>query len=376
MSAGRGAAAQEPPLELVRVLGEDGALLEGAVAPPLTDDALQRAYRELRRLRLLDARMVLLQRQGRISSYAPCTGQEAAPVATALVLQPTDWVFPALRESGVMLARGFPLVRYLAQLFGTGADLLKGRQMPAHPSSRDVRQASWSSCVGTQLPHAVGAAMAARQLGHTTVVVGFLGDGATSSGDFHAAMNFAGVFRPPCVLICQNNQYAVSLPTSRQTASAGLAVKGRAYGVRSVRVDGNDLLALCAVLGEAAERARAGGGPTFVESVTYRIGAHATADDPTRYRAREEVERWALRDPVLLLRRHLVGRGLLDDDLDAAQDEALAAELSAAITEAEAEPPPARATLFDDVYAELPWHLTEQRAELLRAPEAPPLTPR
>jgi pyruvate dehydrogenase E1 component alpha subunit/2-oxoisovalerate dehydrogenase E1 component alpha subunit len=184
-------------------------------------------------------------------------------------------------------------------------------------------------------------------------------------------MNFAGVYKVPCVLICQNNHWAISVPTSRQTASPTLAVKGRAYGVPSVRVDGNDVLAMHHAVSEALARARAGGGPTFIEAVTYRIGAHSTSDDPTRYRSQEEVDRWMQRDPLLRLRRHLVARGALDDAADAALEEALNGEIAAAIAEVEALGPPARETLFDDVYAELPWHLREQRADLLRCPPAP-----
>jgi pyruvate dehydrogenase E1 component alpha subunit/2-oxoisovalerate dehydrogenase E1 component alpha subunit len=184
-------------------------------------------------------------------------------------------------------------------------------------------------------------------------------------------MTFAGVYRVPCVIICQNNHWAISVPSSRQTASATFAVKGRAYGVPSVRVDGNDVLALYRIISEAVARARAGRGPTFIEALTYRIGAHSTSDDPTRYRAQEEVELWMERDPQARLRRHLVHRGLLDDAADAALEQELNAEIAAAVTAIEGLPPPARDSLFDDVYKELPWNLAEQREELRRTPPAP-----
>jgi pyruvate dehydrogenase E1 component alpha subunit len=359
-----------PDLGLLEVLRDDGSA-DPATDPRMPSELLLRAYREIKRLRLLDARMILLQRQGRVGFYGACTGQEATPIATALAIEPGDWVFPALRESVMMLVRGFPLSTYLAQVYGNGGDILKGRQMPSHMSGRQVNQVSWSSCIGPQIPQAVGAAWAAKIKGDRTVIIGFLGDGATSEGDFHNAMNFAGVFRVPCVLICQNNHWAISVPTARQTASPTLAVKGRAYGVPSMRVDGNDVLAIYGAVSEAVAQARSGAGPTFIEAVTYRIGAHSTSDDPTRYRSQEEVEAWMKRDPLARLHRHLVRMGLLDDEADAALEQTLNAEIAAAITEVETFGAPLRQTLFEDVYAELPWHLVEQRAELLRTPPAP-----
>jgi pyruvate dehydrogenase E1 component alpha subunit/2-oxoisovalerate dehydrogenase E1 component alpha subunit len=315
--------------------------------------------------------MILLQRRGAVGFYGACTGQEATPIAAALAIEPTDWVFQALRESVMMLVRGFPLTQYIAQVFGNSGDILKGRQMPSHMSGRSVNQVSWSSCIGPQLPQAVGAAWAAKLKGDRTVVLGFVGDGATSQPDFHNALNFAGVYKAPCVLICQNNHWAISVPTSRQTASQTIAVKGRAYGVPSVRVDGNDLLAVYRAVSDAAARARRGEGPTFIEALTYRIGAHSTSDDPTRYRSQAEVEAWMEKDPLKRLRAYVVHRGLLDDAKDEALERELNAEIAAAISAVESLPPPARETLFDDVYADLPWHLAEQKEELARMPPAP-----
>ena len=230
-----GATPDPPDLGLYRVLNDDGS------ADPATDPAIDgalalRAYREMKRLRLLDARMILLQRQGRVGFYGACTGQEATPIAAALAIEPTDWVFQALRESVMMLVRGFPLQQYIAQVFGNAGDILKGRQMPSHMSGRSVNHVSWSSCLGPQLPQAVGAAWAAKLKGERTVVLGFVGDGATSEPDFHAAMNFAAVFKTPSVLVCQNNHWAISVPASRQTASATFAVKGRAYEIGRAHV--------------------------------------------------------------------------------------------------------------------------------------------
>lgn len=357
-------------LGLLRVLRDDGST-DPETDPKLEASVKLRAYREIKRLRLLDARMILLQRQGRVGFYGACTGQEAPPIATALAIEPSDWVFPALRESVMMLVRGFSLTQYLAQVYGNAGDVLKGRQMPSHMSGKSVNQVSWSSCIGPQVPQAVGCAWAMKLKREKHIAIGFLGDGATSEPDFHNAMNFAAVFKTPCIVICQNNHWAISVPTARQTASATIAVKGRAYGVPSVRVDGNDVLAVFKAVREAAERARSGGGPTFIEALTYRIGAHSTSDDPTRYRKQEEVEAWMKKDPLQRLRRHLERTGLIDDAKDAALEEELNAEIGKAVTEVEAMGWPDRATLFDDVYQELPWHLREQRDELAKAPNAP-----
>jgi pyruvate dehydrogenase E1 component alpha subunit len=362
--------ATEPDLGLFRVLRDDGTT-DPETDPRLPLPVVLRAYREIKRLRVLDARMILIQRQGRIGFYGACTGQEATPIATALAIEPDDWVFQALRESSMMLVRGFPLATYVAQIFGNSADVLKGRNMPSHMAGRSVNQVSWSSCIGPQIPQAVGAAWAAKLRKDRTVVVGFMGDGATSQPDFHGALTFAGVFKVPCVLICQNNHWAISVPSSRQSASATFAVKGRAYGVPSIRVDGNDVLAVHAAVSTAVAAARRGDGPTFIECLTYRIGAHSTSDDPSRYRTQEEVDTWLLRDPLARLRRHLEVLGAWDDEREDALEKELNDEIGAAIAAVEHAPPPTRESMFDDVHAEVPWHLRDQRAELLAVPPAP-----
>jgi pyruvate dehydrogenase E1 component alpha subunit/2-oxoisovalerate dehydrogenase E1 component alpha subunit len=360
-----------PDLGLFSLLQDDGTVK--ATSDPTVDPLIGvRAYRYIKLLRLLDARMILLQRQGRVGFYGACTGQEATPIGTGLALAPQDWVFPALRESSIMLVRGLSLATYLCQVFGNAGDVLKGRQMPSHMSARSVKQVSWSSCIGTQLPQAVGAAWAAKLRREDTAVVGFIGDGGTSEPDFHNAMNFAGVYKVPCVIVCQNNQFAISVRPDRQTASATYAIKGRAYGVPSLRVDGNDVLAVYHAVSSALARARRGEGPTFIEALTYRIGAHSTSDDPSRYRSQQEVDAWEARDPLKRLRHHLVTAGLLDDLQDEALEQELNASIGHAIAEAEAHPPPSRASLFEDVYSELPWHLREQKEEALALPPAPP----
>jgi pyruvate dehydrogenase E1 component alpha subunit len=362
--------ADDPDIGLLRVLRDDGSA-DPATDPQLSQATVRLAYREMKRVRLLDARMTTLQRQGRIGFYGAAHGQEAVPIATGLACGPEDWVFPALREQSVMLVRGFPLRAFVAQVFGNAGDVLKGRQMPSHPSGRAVHQVSWSSCIGPQIPHAVGAAWAMRARKSAAVAVGFMGDGATSQADFHAAMNFAGVWKVPCVLVCQNNHWSISVPAERQTASRTFAVKARAYGVPGLRVDGNDLLAVSRAMHDALDRARSGGGPTFIEAVTYRMGPHSTSDDPSRYRSQAEVEEWAAKDPLRRLRRHLVHLGVVTDASDAELEAELTAEIAAAVDEVERLPPPARESLLDDVYAEMPWHLREELESLKKVGPPP-----
>ena len=324
-------------------------------------------YRALRRIRLLDERMQALQRQGRVGFYGSCTGQEAVPVALGFALEKSDWVFPALRESSLLLVRGFPLATYLAQVFGCEGDVQKGRQMPSHMSGRSANVVSWSSCIGTQLTHAVGAAWAAKMRRESMVSAACLGDGATSSADFHAALNFAQVFRVPCVFVCQNNQWAISTPASRQSNTKTFAERALAYAMPTERIDGNDVCALYLAFRRAAERARAGLGPTFLECVTYRVGPHSTSDDPTLYRSEAEVAEWRNRDPIARLGQALESLCALDGVRAAELERELTSELDNALQSVESAAPPPRASLFDDVYGELPWFLQEQRRELFAA---------
>src|SRR6185436_1134766 len=329
-----------------------------------TKGQLLEIYRAMLRIRVLDDRMITLQRQGRVGFYGACSGQEAATIASGYALKATDWVFQALREQGVALMRGLGLVPLIAQVFGNSGDLTKGRQMPSHPASRAVNHVSWSSVIGTQLPHAVGAAWAAKLKGDDVVAMAFLGDGATSSNDFHVAMNFAGVFKVPVVFVCQNNHWSISVPTKNQTASESIAVKAVAYGLPGVKVDGNDPEAVYTAVATAVARARSGQGATLVECETYRMGAHSTSDDPTRYRDQNEVDAWKKRDPIERTFKRLTELKVWDSQRDEELRAKLLEEVNAAIREAEALPPPGIDTLFDDVYEHETWNLAEQRAEL------------
>mgnify|MGYP001116828808 CR=1 FL=1 len=298
-------------METRTILRPDGS--QAGEAPDLSEETLRRLFRGMLAIRVMDRRLLNLQRQGRIGFYGTATGEEAAVIGSAAALRETDWIFPALRQGGALVYRGFSLAKYVAQCIGNSLDPLKGRQMPCHASSREHRTVGWSSVIGTQLSQAAGAAMAARIRGDDTVVAGYLGDGASSTPEFHVALNFAAVYRAPAVFFCQNNQWAISVPFSRQTASGGIAEKAVAYGIPGERVDGNDVLAVYAAATEAAERARAGEGPTLLEFLTYRRRGHSSSDDPTRYREEAEVEEWEAKDPIERFARYLTSRGILDD---------------------------------------------------------------
>lgn len=361
---------EELALGLRQVLGEDGTSFAGA-DPFLDQDLLLRMYREMSRIRLIDELMLGKQRQGKVGFYGTITGQEATPIATALALNPEDWVFPALREAAVMLVRGFPLTTWLAQVYGNAMDLQKGRQMPSHQAGRAVNQVGWSSCIGPQITQAVGAAMAAKLKGDGIVSVGFMGDGATSQPDFHAAMTFASKYQAPVVLICQNNHWSISVPTAKQTVSKTIAIKSHAYGIQGVRVDGNDVIATYEVIREAVSKARRGQGPTFIECLTYRMGPHSSSDDPTRYRDSAEVEMWGRRDPIKRIEIYLRRAGIIDDTSIDAMKVELEHEFRQAAAIVEEQGNPARETMFEDIYETLPWHLREQQAEYLALPPAP-----
>lgn len=325
-----------------------------------------RLYTEMLRLRLLDQRMLTLQRQGRIGFYGTSTGEEAAVIGSAAALKADDWIFPALRQGGAALYRGYPLFLYISQCMGNAADIMKGRQMPSHYCYRPVNFVSWSSCIGTQLPHAVGAAWAMKIRGDRNVAIGYMGDGATSEGDFHVAMNFAGVFKVPVVFFCQNNQWSISVSLKQQTASQSIAVKAEAYGFEGVRVDGNDALAVYSATRDAVEKARNGGGPTLVEALTYRMGAHSSSDDPRLYRSDAEVEEWRRKDPINRLLKHIEQLGYWSVEQQEALEEKLNHEILAAVDEAEKIGPPPVNSIFEDVFAEMPPHLVEQMKSKLK----------
>jgi len=353
--------------ELRRVLDDDGAPLPGARIPAIPDATLTRMFETMALTRTFDDRMMRLQRQGRLGFYTKSIGEEASHFAVA-PLRATDWVFPSYREPGAWFWRGYTIQQHLDQLFGNHDDPSKGRQMPVHHSASWLHLVSVSSPVGTQIPQAVGAAYAARALGKDDVMMAFFGEGATSTGEFHVGLNFAAVWKAPCVFVCRNNGWAISVPSSTQTASRTFAVKATGYGMPGVRVDGNDVLAVWQVASDAIDRARAGGGPTLIEALTYRVQGHSSSDDPTAYRDPGEPARWERKDPLNRLRGYLRHRGLWSESWEAELARSHDQQISEALAAAEHKRAPAVETLFDDVYDQLPWHLREQRAYLLAQP--------
>lgn len=343
----------------IRVIRDDGST-DPELDPNLSMDNAVRLYRGMMLERILDTRMLALQRQGRIGFYGPSVGQEAAIVAPAMAMDPGDWIVPQYREPGAALVRGMPLKEMICQFIGNADDALHGRQMPCHYVYRKGNFLSISSPVGTQIPHATGIAWGMQIRGERQAVLVYFGDGATSTADFHVAMNFAGVFKVPCVFLCNNNQWAISVPVSRQTATATLAEKAQAYGFADVRVDGMDALAMYRVTREAAEDAREGLGPTLIEAVTYRLGPHSSSDDPSRYRDDKEVAAWQARDPLGLYRRFLVRSHGWDEGREATLEKEIGDEISRAVADAERAPAPPLETLITDVYADIPWNLEEE----------------
>jgi len=350
---------------LLSILREDGTADAKAV-PALDAAALREIYRGMVRIRIVDERLMALQRQGRIGFYAEARGQEAAVIGAVAALASDDFVVPAHRELGAVLYRGLPLRTFVAQLFGNANDIARGRQMPVHPGApRSLNYLPPSSCVATQLPQATGIAWAAKILKKKTVVLGYLGEGGTSAEDFHAGMNFAAVYHTPVVFLCQNNQWAISTPAGAQSASETFAIKALAYGMPGVRVDGNDVFAVYAATRAAVDHARAGGGPTLIEAVTYRLGAHSTSDDPTRYRPDETLQ-WTRKDPIARFRTWLLASGTIDEAADVALRAAIEEELREAIDAEENVGPPPLESLIEDVFAEPTAALREQLADLQR----------
>ncbi len=316
--------------------------------------------------RLMDKQFMALQRQGVLGFYAETLGQEAASIASAAALEPQDWLVPALREHGAGLYRGMNFDRFVAQLFGNCNDVTLGRQMPLHPSDKESNYVNMSSVIGTQIPHAVGVAMGMKANGDSDkICIGYMGDGATSEGDFHAAMNFAAVMKAPVVMLCQNNQWAISTAGEGQTAAETIALKGLGYGMESLRADGNDALAVYEVTKYAADKARRGGGPTFIELLTYRVSAHTSSDDPSRYRDESVTEIWRnQRDPLVRMRAFLQQNGWLSESDQEAMVAQIDDAIRAAVSAQRDQPAPAIETLVEDVFENPWWRLKEEIAKL------------
>jgi 2-oxoisovalerate dehydrogenase E1 component alpha subunit len=361
--------------DLVRVLGEDNKA-HGAWDPKLSPDTLREMLRHMAMVRAFDERMFRGQRQGKTSFYMKCTGEEATSVAASMALASDDMVFPSYRQQGILIARGYPIVEMINQIYSNKADKLKGRQLPIMYSSREHSFFSISGNLATQTPQAVGWAMASAIKGDSRIAATWVGEGSTAEGDFHSACTFATVYNAPVILNVINNQWAISSFSGFAGAErTTFAARALGYGLAGLRVDGNDALACYAVQEWAANRARANAGPTLIEYFTYRAEGHSTSDDPTGYRSAQEREEWPLGDPIMRLKNHLITIGEWDEERQDAMDKTCAEQVKAATKEAEKNGilghglhHPFR-TMFEDVFEELPWHLQEQAEQARRERE-------
>ncbi len=340
-------------VEYLQVLAPDGTV-DAKLEPKLADGDLRKIYRYMLATRRLDERCLAMQRQGRIGTYGPCKGQEATPTAAAFLLRKEDWMCPTYRELPAFLYRGWPIDRYLLWWGGNeiGSSIAEG-----------VNDTPICVPIASQCQYAAGIAWGSKLRGDGTVVIAFCGDGGTSEGDFHEAMNFATVYKVPLVMVVQNNQWAISMPRSKQMACPTIAQRAIAYGLDGMQIDGNDVLAGVVAIGEAVEKARNGGGPSLIEAVTYRLAMHTTADDPKKYRTDAEVKEWEAKDPLPRFRNYLLKRKLLDEKIEAVIEEEIKREIDEAITKYEhwtADP----YEIFEFMYAEKTPELVKQQAEL------------
>ena len=361
---------------LVRVLDDDGRAV-GPWDPKLSPDMLRRMLRNMALLRAFDERMFRAQRQGKTSFYMKALGEEAVAIAAAQALDRDDMCFPSYRQQGLLIARGYPLVEMMNQIYSNSGDKLQGKQLPIMYSARDYGFFSISGNLTTQYPQAVGWAMASAAKGDTRIAATWCGEGSTAEGDFHSACTFAAVYRAPVILNIVNNQWAISSFSGFAGAeSTTFAARAVGYGIAGLRVDGNDALAVYAATAWAAERARTNQGPTLIEHFTYRAEGHSTSDDPTQYRSAGEPNAWPLGDPVRRLKDHLIALGEWDEERDADQDKEVADAVKIAQKEAEKNGILGHGlhqpldTMFDGVFEEMPWHLLEQQRQMLAEEQA------
>jgi 2-oxoisovalerate dehydrogenase E1 component alpha subunit len=358
--------------DLVRVLDDDHRAV-GPWDPRLDPVTLRQMLRTMALTRAFDERMYRGQRQGKTSFYMKCTGEEATSVAAAMALSHDDMVFPSYRQQGILIARGYPLIEMINQIYSNRGDKLKGRQLPIMYSAREQSFFTISGNLATQFPQAVGWAMASASKGDTRIAASWIGEGSTAEGDFHSALTFAAVYNAPVVFNVVNNQWAISSFSGFAGAErTSFAARAIGYGIAGLRVDGNDALAVYAAEQWAANRARANMGPTLIEHFTYRAEGHSTSDDPTQYRSAQEREEWPLGDPIMRLKRHLIALGEWSVEQHEAMDRELAEQVKAATKEAEKNGILGHGlhhpfkTMFEDVFEELPWHLREQSEQAIR----------
>ncbi|MBK70181.1 MAG: 3-methyl-2-oxobutanoate dehydrogenase (2-methylpropanoyl-transferring) subunit alpha [Euryarchaeota archaeon] len=354
---------------LVRVLGDDNSA-SGKWNPELSAEALRLGLEHMLRLRIFDDRMMKMQRTGKLSFYMRSFGEEAVAIAQTMALESQDWLFPTYRQPGAQFVRGRDMVSMICHCIGNEKDNVKGRQMPVHYTYKEGRFISVSSPVGTQFSQAVGVALASMYKELDEVTITWIGDGASAEGDYHYALNFASIFKAPVILNIVNNQWAISTHSNFASGLQNFAIRGLPYGIPSIRVDGNDFLALFSVTRWARERASKGIGPTHIEVLTYRAGAHSSSDDPSRYRPQDENEHWPGGDPIERLKAHLISIGEWTEKDHLELSEKLDSEVMSAYKEAVKfgdlanGPYPSSDAIFTEVYESPPWHLMEQWDEM------------
>lgn len=356
----------EERIQCYRVLDENGHIISSSNFIEISKEVAVKMYMDMVTLQVMDTIFYEAQRQGRISFYLTCNGEEAINIASAAALNFEDLVFPQYREPGVLLWRGFTIQEFANQLFGNKADYGKGKQMPIHYGSNKHNYITVSSTVGTQLPQAVGAAYSLKMDGKDACAITYFGDGGSSTGDFHAGLNFAAVMEAPVIFFCRNNGWAISTPVADQFRSDGIASRGQAYGIRSIRVDGHDAVAIYTAVHKARQIAIQEGAPVLIEALTYRAGHHSTSDDSTRYRSAREIEWWrGSQDPVVRFRKYIERKGWWSTEAESELRTNTRKQLSEAIQVAEKSKKPPVADIFQDVYDVVPSNLSEQE-RLLR----------
>jgi 2-oxoisovalerate dehydrogenase E1 component alpha subunit len=351
-------------IPMLQVLQPDGTIHPEAVLPDIAEQPALKILQTMQYIRVLDERMVAAQRQGRISFYLACTGEEASTVASAAALEPQDMIMSQYREQGALAYRGFSSKEFMDQMFSNQNELNKGRQMPIHYGSKALNFMTISSPLGTQIPQASGYAYGQKMAGLEAVTICYFGEGAASEGDFHAGLNMAAVLSCPAIFFCRNNGYAISTPSEEQFKGDGIASRGLGYGVRTIRVDGNDVLAVYTATQKAREIALEHQCPVLIEAMTYRLAAHSTSDDPTSYRSKDEEQSWQLKDPVARFKTWMQSKGWLHETENLAFIEQARQEVLQELKLAEQVPICPIEQIIEDVYDTPPWHLKAQLAEL------------
>lgn len=351
-------------IPMYQLLKEDGTVHKGAELPEIDKELALKMFSTMQFIRVLDERMIAAQRQGRISFYLSSLGEESAAIGSAAALKFEDMIMGQYREQGSLAFRGFTIEQFMNQLFSNAKDLGKGRQMPVHYGSAALNFMTISSPLGTQIPQAAGYAFGQKQSGDKTCTLCYFGEGAASEGDFHAGMNMAAVLKVPVIFFCRNNGYAISTPAAEQFAGDGIAPRAVGYGMKAIRVDGNDIFAVYKATQEARRLAVEENEPVLIEAMSYRMAGHSTSDDPTGYRSREEEEERRIREPMIRFRKWLVAQGWISDEEADKQQQQHKETVLAALKEAEKVPVPHIDEIINDVYAEPTDALKEQLAEL------------